>query len=89
MGMAEDECAPRTDIIDKLVAVFIKNPGAFALFYEQRVSPDRLKSPHRAVDTSGDVFLRFFKKSLRKLKIIHLIPAIFRTSMLQLPWRGR
>jgi hypothetical protein len=54
MSMTEDERAPRSDIIEILIAVEIVEVRPFAASDEQRLSADGPEGARGTVDTAGD-----------------------------------
>ena len=57
MAVAKDHRAPRTDVIDITLVVFIGDVGAFGVFEEQRCAADAFERTDWRVDAAGDVFL--------------------------------
>ena len=53
VGVAEDERAPRADVVDVAVAVHVDELGAQSALDEDRVAPDGAHRPHRRVDAAG------------------------------------
>ncbi|MCY1429020.1 hypothetical protein D9M71_449230 [compost metagenome] len=57
MAVAEDHRAPRADVVDVALVVFIHHIGAGCVLEEQRGASDALEGADRGVDAAGDVLL--------------------------------
>jgi hypothetical protein len=62
VAVAEDHRAPRTDVIDITLVVFVGDVGAFSVLEEQRRAANALERANRRVHTTGNVFLGIGKQ---------------------------
>jgi hypothetical protein len=52
--VSKDQGAPGSDVINIAITIGIEKQTSFGAIDENGFGPDRLASPHRAVDTTGN-----------------------------------
>ena len=53
VGVAADCRPPAADVIDVLIAIYVRGIGTFNPIEHDRLTANRLERPHRGADTSG------------------------------------